>query len=55
MSADRATVEGLLRALAPQALGALVRRYGQFDLSEDAVQEALLAAATRWPTRPRAR
>ncbi|MEV4976832.1 RNA polymerase sigma factor [Streptomyces scopuliridis] len=50
MSADRATVEGLLRALAPQALGALVRRYGQFDLSEDAVQEALLAAATRWPT-----
>lgn len=50
MSTDRATVEGLLRALAPQALGALVRRYGQFDLSEDAVQEALLAAATRWPT-----
>ncbi|MFJ6138637.1 RNA polymerase sigma factor [Kitasatospora sp. NPDC092286] len=49
MSADRATVEGLLRALAPQALGALVRRYGQFDLSEDAVQEAMLAAATRWP------
>ncbi|MFE3906669.1 RNA polymerase sigma factor [Streptomyces sp. NPDC059153] len=50
MSADRATIEGLLRALAPQALGALVRRYGQFELSEDAVQEALLAAATRWPT-----
>ncbi len=50
MSADRATVEGLLRALAPQALGALVRRYWQFDLSEDAVQEALLAAATRWLT-----
>jgi predicted RNA polymerase sigma factor len=47
--AARATVEGLLRALAPQVLDALVRRYGQFDLSEDAVQEALLAA-TRWPT-----
>jgi predicted RNA polymerase sigma factor len=38
-------VEGLLRQLAPQVLGSLVRRHGNFDLSEDAVQEALLAAA----------
>jgi predicted RNA polymerase sigma factor len=30
-------------------LGAVVRRYGHFDLAEDAVQEALLAAATQWP------
>jgi len=43
-------VEGLLRELAPQVLGFLARRHGQFDLCEDAVQEALLAAATRWPT-----
>ena len=42
-------VEDLLRALAPQVLAALVRRYGHFDLAEDAVQEALLAAATQWP------
>jgi RNA polymerase sigma factor (sigma-70 family) len=42
-------VEDLLRELAPQVLGVLVRRYGQFDLSEDAVQEALLAAAVQWP------
>jgi len=42
-------VEGLLRALAPQALGALVRRHGRFDACEDAVQEALLAAALQWP------
>jgi RNA polymerase sigma factor (sigma-70 family) len=42
-------VEGLLRQLAPQVLGALVRRYGQFDACEDAVQEALLAAAVQWP------
>ncbi|TDC48930.1 sigma-70 family RNA polymerase sigma factor [Jiangella ureilytica] len=42
-------VEDLLRALAPQVLGALVRRYGHFDTAEDAVQEALLAAATQWP------
>lgn len=40
--------EDLLRSLAPQVLGALVRRYGHFDLAEDAVQEALLAAATQW-------
>ncbi|MFG2310071.1 RNA polymerase sigma factor [Streptomyces sp. NPDC048566] len=42
-------VEDLLRRNAPQVLGALVRRYGHFDLAEDAVQEALLAAAGRWP------
>ena len=41
--------EDLLRALAPQVLGALVRRYGHFDACEDAVQEALLAAAVQWP------
>ncbi|MPZ28183.1 MAG: sigma-70 family RNA polymerase sigma factor [Micromonosporaceae bacterium] len=44
-----ATAEELLRQLAPQVLGALVRRYGHFDTAEDAVQEALLAAATQWP------
>ena len=43
------TWEGLLRELAPQVLGVLVRRYGQFDAAEDAVQEALLAASTQWP------
>jgi RNA polymerase sigma factor (sigma-70 family) len=42
-------VETRLRALAPQVLGALVRRYGNFDLSEEAVQDALLAAALQWP------
>jgi RNA polymerase sigma factor (sigma-70 family) len=41
-------LEGLLRVLAPQVLGALVRRHGQFDSCEDAVQEALLAAAQQW-------
>ncbi|MEV6207811.1 DUF6596 domain-containing protein [Kitasatospora sp. NPDC051914] len=42
-------VEGLLRELAPQVLAALLRRYGTFDTCEDAVQEALLAAAVQWP------
>ena len=37
-------VEHLLRTEAPQVLGALVRRFGHFDIAEDAVQEALLAA-----------
>jgi len=48
-SVDAPGVEDLLRELAPQVLGVLVRRYGRFDSSEDAVQEALLAAATHWP------
>jgi RNA polymerase sigma factor (sigma-70 family) len=43
------SVEDLLRPLAPQVLGALTRRYGRFDECEDAVQEALLAAAEQWP------
>ncbi len=43
------TVEDLLRVLAPQVLGALVRRYGHFATAEDATQEALLAAALQWP------
>lgn len=43
-------IEGLLRQMAPQVLGALVRRYGHFDTAEDAVQEALIAAATQWPS-----
>jgi len=43
-------VEDLLREWAPQVLAALVRRSGQFDACEDAVQEALLAAALQWPT-----
>jgi RNA polymerase sigma factor (sigma-70 family) len=44
-----AEVEGVLRELAPQVLGAVVRGYGSFDAAEDAVQEALLAAALQWP------
>jgi predicted RNA polymerase sigma factor len=46
-----AHTEGLLRELAPQVLGVLVRRYGQFDAGEDAVQEALMAATFQWPER----
>ena len=42
-------LEDLLRDLAPQVLGAVVRRYGHFDAAEDATQEAMLAAAKRWP------
>ena len=49
MNPRAASVEDLLRELAPQVLAALVRRYGQFHLCEDASQEALLAAAQAWP------
>jgi RNA polymerase sigma factor (sigma-70 family) len=41
-------IEELLRELVPQVLGALARRYGQFDACEDAVQEAMLAASQAW-------
>jgi RNA polymerase sigma factor (sigma-70 family) len=40
---------GLLRELAPQVLGAVARRYGDWADAEDAVQEALIAAAAQWP------
>jgi RNA polymerase sigma factor (sigma-70 family) len=44
------TVEHLLRELAPQVLGAVARRHGGFADAEDVVQEALIAAATQWPS-----
>jgi RNA polymerase sigma factor (sigma-70 family) len=43
------TGENLLRELAPQVLGAVIRRFGDFSAAEDAVQEALFAAAMQWP------
>jgi RNA polymerase sigma factor (sigma-70 family) len=49
MTATAPELEHLLRDEAPQVLGALVRRFGHFDIAEDAVQEALLAAAQQWP------
>jgi RNA polymerase sigma factor (sigma-70 family) len=45
----KTTGEHLLRELAPQVLGAVVRRHGDFEAAEDAVQEALTAAAFQWP------
>jgi len=44
-----AHAEHLLRDLAPQVLGALIRRFGDFAASEDAAQEALVSAAKQWP------
>ena len=49
VSAAEPAVADLLRELAPRVLGVLVRRNGNFDDCEDAVQEALLAAAASWP------
>src|SRR5262245_23608106 len=46
---EKSRVEDLLRDLAPQVLGALARRFGDFSGAEDAVQEALIAASERWP------
>ncbi len=44
-----ATAEHLLRELAPQVLGSVVRRFRDFSSAEDAVQEAMIAAFTQWP------
>ncbi|HEX6325958.1 MAG TPA: DUF6596 domain-containing protein [Jiangellaceae bacterium] len=44
------SIDSILRAQAPRVLTAVVRKYGDFDSSEDAVQEALLAASEQWPT-----
>jgi len=53
------SIENLQRALTPRVLGALVRKHGQFDDCEDAVQEALLESTVKWakegvPNNPRA-
>lgn len=48
--AGAAEFDQLWRGCAPRVLAALVRRYGDFDAAEDALQEALLAAAGQWPT-----
>lgn len=42
-------VEHQLRELTPLVLGSVVRRFRDFAAAEDAVQEALLAAAIQWP------
>jgi RNA polymerase sigma factor (sigma-70 family) len=42
-------IENLLRELTPQVVGAVTRRFHDFAAAEDAVQEALLAAALQWP------
>ena len=49
MTSDDFSSEHLLRELAPQVLGAVVRRFGDFSAAEDAVQEALIAATLQWP------
>ncbi|SDX70341.1 RNA polymerase sigma factor, sigma-70 family [Amycolatopsis xylanica] len=42
------TVDELVKDLVPRVLGTLMRKYGQFDLCEDAVQDALLEATVSW-------
>ena len=49
MATTSEDLEHLLRPVAPEVLGLLVRRYGSFDACEDAVQEALLEAVRKWP------
>jgi RNA polymerase sigma factor (sigma-70 family) len=39
----------LLRELAPRVLGTVLRKFRDFAMAEDAVQESLLAAVQQWP------
>lgn len=41
--------EQMLRELAPHVLGSIIRRFHDFAAAEDAVQEAMVAAAMQWP------
>jgi predicted RNA polymerase sigma factor len=55
---QKTDLEDLLRPLAPQVLGALLRRYGNWEMCEDALQEALLEVSDEWarhgvPAHPR--
>lgn len=43
------SMERLLRELAPRVLSQVLRRFHDFASAEDAVQEALIAAASQWP------
>jgi len=45
----RINIEDLLREFAPQVLGVLARRFGDFAAADDAVQEAMIAAFAQWP------
>jgi len=49
VASDSPATEDLLRELAPQVLGVMLRRFGGLDTAEDAVQEALIAASVHWP------
>ncbi|GAA4115739.1 RNA polymerase sigma factor [Streptomyces hundungensis] len=49
MATFEPALDDLLRTLAPQVVALLTRRWGDFAAAEDAVQEALLDAATQWP------
>jgi RNA polymerase sigma factor (sigma-70 family) len=50
MTTPAAELDQVARRCVPDVLAALVRRYGDFDAAEDALQEALLDAARQWST-----
>jgi RNA polymerase sigma-70 factor (ECF subfamily) len=49
MTADSRAAEYLFRRHAGEVLGTLVRRFGDLDIAEEALQEALVEALVRWP------
>jgi RNA polymerase sigma factor (sigma-70 family) len=49
LAPNAAEIGHLLRDLGPRVLAVLARRHADFSAAEDAVQEALMAAAAHWP------
>ena len=49
MSARPADIEATLRLHGPAILASLIRRIGDFDLAEEGLQEAFVAALNAWP------
>jgi RNA polymerase sigma-70 factor (ECF subfamily) len=45
----RERIDGLYRSESRQVLATLIRLLGDFDLAEEALQDAFVAAVERWP------
>ena len=49
MAIDQATIEGIYRAESGKVLATLIRLLDDFDLAEEGLQDAFLAALEQWP------
>ncbi|MDA1349783.1 MAG: sigma factor, partial [Chloroflexi bacterium] len=50
MSDTRQAIESIFREESGRIVASLIRVLGDFDIAEEAMQEALITALERWPT-----